>query len=232
MSEVDTSTQSTIEFLKNLEGWITVAYEECFTDETKKIRNLVLITGFVLILFVLGVLSVSGPFTIPLINLSVKINTGLRWVLIILCAFFLFLLCARSYIEWHLWRLKHQAPMFTLQQTNADIASALAEIRKGQNVLWEKSWDLYERIWKFPFESGEKSIENTRKRMKQEHQQVLRDFERELSRPEIRELRARQEVIDALVRPIGKSLKLRFWIEAFFPIAFGLTAILSGIFFP
>src|SRR4051794_3297715 len=104
MSERPIETLPGDEFLRNAERMLTPPLMECFSEETKKVRNIVLILGFVLILLALGVVSAeeSKPVELPLIKLTLTVKKGLSGVLITVCSYFLVLLAARSYIEWNL----------------------------------------------------------------------------------------------------------------------------------
>lgn len=108
--ELDPSQRALRDFLAEAERLITPSYTECFSDEA---RNLLLITSFVLILLVLGTISVgsNAKAQIPPLALSITVNTGVRWMLLSICAYFLFLHTARSYVEWKLSRLRQIAPM-------------------------------------------------------------------------------------------------------------------------
>lgn len=114
MNEPPTPTSSPADFFANAERLLTPVYAECFTDETRKVKNLLLVTSIVLILFVFGVVAVGKAVDVPLLALSITVRTGMRWILMALCAYFLLLLGARSYIEWKLWQLRNQAPMVAL----------------------------------------------------------------------------------------------------------------------
>lgn len=111
-------------FAADIERLAMPLFSECFTEETRTIRNLLLITGFALLLFALGVVQVEPKTKLPLLGVTITVTAGLRYVLIALSCYFFSSLLARSYIDWQLWRLKHQAPLL-----------ALAAIRNKMDVL-------------------------------------------------------------------------------------------------
>src|SRR5262249_14389622 len=102
MSENVQTDLSPAKFLERVENCLQGSFKDCFSDETKKIRNYLLITSFVLFLVVIGAISIGGaPVKLPspLSGLEVTVNAGLRWILIVLCAYFGILLASRAYAE-------------------------------------------------------------------------------------------------------------------------------------
>lgn len=230
MGDRSTLTSTRKEFLSRLEQVLASGYAECFTEETKKVRNLVLVTGFVLILSSLGVLSLQEA-EVPWLGMTVHVTKGVRGVLTALCFFFVLLLCARSYTEWHMWRLKHQAPTLELLEMNFDLASAYAEIAQQQNIVFERSMELVERIRQLPYEKGDAAIEDQLSKLKERHREVLKEYTTDLG-PRTEQLHARLRVVLDQVRFVSRTLAIRFWFEAIFPVAFGALAILSAVIAP
>src|SRR5262245_23398907 len=137
------------EFARQVERLLAPVFAECFTKETRKVRDLLLISSFVLILFVLGVaqLEPTGKaLKIPLIG-SVIITKGVRWVLAALSAYFLLSLIARSYIEWNLWRLKQQSSILKLSNLQlVQLTAPLAEYYSRINTSFLSSFKLSEEL--------------------------------------------------------------------------------------
>src|SRR5262245_48191048 len=126
MTEITKTSDSAQEFLSSIERLVAPVYTECFSDETRKTRNLLLIISFVLILSSLGLVAFGRePVKVPMLEISVTITSGIRWVLVTLCGYFLVLHSARSYTEWNLWRLRHQAPAMGISDLGALISSQL-----------------------------------------------------------------------------------------------------------
>jgi hypothetical protein len=110
------------EFAAQVERLVAPMFAECFTDETRRVRNLLLTSSFALLLLVLGIVQVDQNQQVPLLGIKITVTKGLRWVLAALSAYFLASLLARSYIEWKLWRLKHQSSLLELRNLGASLA--------------------------------------------------------------------------------------------------------------
>ena len=137
-------------FFSDVERLLAPLYVDCFSDETRKIRNSLLVISFVLILSALGLIAVAqGPMTVSgvWVSLSVKLTSGIRWVLIALCGYFLILHSARSYIEWNLWSLRHKAPFKELSDLENGISTQLTESHATILSADSLSIFLYQKLY-------------------------------------------------------------------------------------
>jgi hypothetical protein len=135
------------EFITQVERLVTPGYVECFTDETRKVRNLLLVTSFVLILALLGIISIGqDSVKPPPLPINITVLFGLRWILVALCAYFLVLLGARSYTEWEFWRLRQQASLMQILELNADLRSELVSSGERVDAAFEESVQLFDKL--------------------------------------------------------------------------------------
>ena len=148
MTETKYSSSSVQLFLSDVERLLAPVYVDCFSDETRKTRNSLLIISFVLILSSLGLLAISqAPVGVPGFGISVKLTSGIRWVLIALSSYFLILHSARSYSEWNLWRLRHQAPFMELSELKDGISTQLTKRHKTVLSANSLSILLYQKLY-------------------------------------------------------------------------------------
>jgi hypothetical protein len=141
------SPDSSREFLTNIELLLSPVYAECFSDETRKTKNLLLIVSSLLILSTLGLVAFKQELpALPVLQLPITITSGIRWVLVTLCGYLLVLHSTRAYPEWNLWRLRHQAPMMQLSELNAQISSLLTERYANIYNVWKSITELSERL--------------------------------------------------------------------------------------
>ena len=131
------------EFLGKVEQLLAPAYADCFSDETRKTRDLLLIVSALLMLSGLGLIAL-GPE--PLKDISVSVTGDLRWILLPLCAYLLVLHSARVYGEWKLWRLRHQAPMNELSDLVSLILAQSTERTKRMIADFALSTDVSNRL--------------------------------------------------------------------------------------
>ncbi len=217
MSEKSIATLPGHEFLREVERVLTPTLTEPFSEETKKLRNMVLLLGFVLTLLAMGVLSVAAkPVQLPL-GLTVTVTKGLTGVLIILSSFFTVVLAARSYSEWHLWRLKHQAPLLEVKGMSEQISSAQAEISRRRRSELQRLVGLLNSGARVTSSEAEAQF------------QVLADQEDQHG-PEWQQLMAMQDTLLEMLVPTRRSFYLRLWLEAVFPLGFAGIAILWALF--
>lgn len=208
------------DFMREVERVLTPPMTECFTEETKKVRNVVLLLGFVLILLALGIVSVeSKPVEIPVIKLTVTVTKGLKGVLITICSYFLVLYAVRAYNEWQLWRMKHQAPLLDLKRINEQLSSAELEIARRRLAPLERLGALAR--------SGTASTID-----KEEWNRLFAGMDPKRDAEEWNQLKAMQDTLLGFLVPAGRSLLWRFWLEAVFPIAFGIIAMTWAAFAP
>jgi len=144
MSEHPEYTPSANDFLADVERLVTPSYAECFTDETRKVGNLLLLISFVLILLDLGIVDVDRKIELPLplSSLSFEVTTGMGVLLLILCFYLLLLFALRSYAEWKLWRLRHQASIAGFLDLQDKVVGA-----------WQKEFDR----WRTELENAPRS---------------------------------------------------------------------------
>jgi hypothetical protein len=192
MNESSSSVSLPAVFLADVERLLTPAYAECFTDETRKVRNLLLVTSLVLILFVFGVVAVGNAVNLSLLPLSITVRTGMRWMLIALCAYFLLLLAARSYIEWKLWRLRQQAPIRGLRDLSTKATYYFVEVTNSANAMLASSLDAFrggtDRLKEMILEPlAVAPIQKRRDELRQQSQLLLAEMQRMLALPETRE---------------------------------------------
>ncbi|MDX2464117.1 MAG: hypothetical protein QNK31_06370 [Porticoccus sp.] len=213
MSEKPTGTLPALDFLREAERVLTPTMTECFSEETKNLRNVVLVIGFVLILLSLGVISAeSKPVVIPLIGLEVTVTKGLTWLLIIVCSYFLIICAARSYTEWQLWRMKHQAPLLELKGISEQISAAQIEITRRRLAPLERLGALAE--------SGTASSTG-----KEEWNRLFDGMDPHRDAEEWDQLKAMQDTLLEFLVHTKRSFLWRLWLEAVFPVAFGTVAI-------
>ncbi len=210
MSEKPTVTLPALDFLREAERVLTPAMTECFSEETKNLRNVVLVIGFVLILLSLGVISgESKPVAIPLIGLEVTVTKGLTWLLITVCSYFLILCTARSYTEWQLWRMKHQAPLLALKGISKQISAAQIEITRRRLAPLERLG----------------AIAGSGTTTSEEWNRLFEGMDPHRDAEEWDQLKAMQDTLLEYLVPAKRSFLWRFWLEAVFPVAFGIVAI-------
>jgi hypothetical protein len=135
------------EFAVRLERALEPAFSECFSPETRKTKNILLITSLLLILLILRVVQPTlEPIEIPIIKIGVTVNSGLRWVLVVLCGYFEVLLWTRSYVEWKWWRLRQQAPGQDIFSLNSAIAAASRNTLADLVAKNQRSLELIRQI--------------------------------------------------------------------------------------
>lgn len=213
MSEKPTGSLPALDFLRDTERVLAPSMTECFSEETKKLSGIVLVISFVLILLSLGVISVENkPFAVPLIGLEVTITKGLNWLLIVVCGYFLILFAARSYTEWQLWRMKNQAPLLELKRINEEIMAAQLEITRMRLAPLERLGTLAKS-------------EAASSKGKEEWNRLFEGMDPYRDAEEWEQLKAMQDTLHEFLVPAKRSLVWRFWLEAVFPIAFGMVAI-------
>ena len=237
MSESTSSAPSPIDFLAEVERILTPTYAECFTDETRKIRNLLLVTSLVLILFVFGVVAVGRDSTVPLLGVSISVTTGMRVILMILCIYFLVSFAMRSYTEWKLWRLRHQAPMIQFLGLLAKIESSWQAFTNESNRTLNSGIDALRRLTESNLELIGLEDHGRKSEIKAEREELLRRLTElenvhrsQTAAPEVKLLEAQLSYLGDALRPAGRILRIRSWWEMLFPIGFGVLAIISGVF--
>lgn len=293
MKESPSSISLPTGFLAESERLLTPFYAECFTDETRKVRNLLLVTSSVLILFALSVVAVDDAVKLSPLPLYITVRTGLRWILMALCGYFLPILAARSYIEWRLWRLRHAAAAAGIADSqtktltsyvelhnsaNAKLASSLrafrkenerlsttelvevAPLQKRRDGLWEQSeqlffemkrkraqaeatghWDEHrdlgnhwEELHEEINELDRRLHDDERKKQWMEEREALgrqldeanKEHHRQVTGHEVQVLEAELAYIGHNVCPLRPIINIRRGLEMFFPILFGLLALL------
>jgi hypothetical protein len=241
MSQLPGSALSPPDFLAEVGSLLTPMYAECFTDETRKVRDLLLVTSIVLILFDFRVIEINQEMTLPLLSLTIRVTTGTRAILILLCLYFIVSLIMRSYTEWKLWRLLHQAPMMKLLDLLAKVESSWQARTTEANTTLNSSIRVLKRLTKLNLElmqvedqgSKERSVrkpqlELERKELKRQITEMKNVHRNQIAEPEIKLLEAQIFYLCDAVRPAGRTLRNRFWWEMIFPIGFGVLALISG----
>ena len=222
---------SPAELLTHLGDLLNPIYAECLTDETKKVRNLVLVISLVLMLLALGVISIEqGSWKVPVLGFVVSVEFGLRWVLATLCVYFLVLLGFRTYVEWNLWRLQHQGPAYEMNTLALQIESAFAEKFQAMDTLRDGMQRSTRKVNELLAEGYDPSLETEIQKLKSEGDRYFADHQRALKDPELERLEERIQAIKVLMQPAARSVSYRLWIEALFPIAFGLCSVGLAIF--
>jgi hypothetical protein len=242
MSSLPNATPSPPGFAGQVERLLTPAYAECFTDETRKVGNLLLLTSFVLILLDVGIVKAESKIELPVFSFSFTVTTGMGVILMAFCFCLLLLFAMRSYTEWKLWRLRHQAPMIEFLDLLAKIASSWQALTNQANSTLNSRIEVLRRVTELDLEA----MQLERRRRTQEAARLeeiaaeRRELDRELtesegvdrsqtSAPEVKLLEAQLFYLHDALRPTGKILRIRFWWEMLFPAAFGALAIVLGI---
>jgi hypothetical protein len=125
--------RNTLQFLDTVEQLATPIYADCLSDATVKIRDSVFISGLVMITLGSGFLTNNG-LRFELLGFSLAASLSTKALLISVSAigvYFLVVFSTRSYADWMLWRLRHQAPIAKLLDLTVDI------YREGSNEAFE-----------------------------------------------------------------------------------------------
>ena len=130
--------------LIRIEKAVGPVYEECFSEQTVKARNQLLVTsvGLILILLDLGEAS-DAPETLRWLS---SLKTNASWAGALLCLYFEIVVGSRSYIDWVKWRLRHQAPAFDLLELRDQLLSAHSEVSKRINANIARSAKLVKQM--------------------------------------------------------------------------------------
>jgi hypothetical protein len=239
MSEGSRPIALPAEFLAEIERLLTPMYAECLTDETRKVRNLLLVTSFVLVLSTLGVVEVGREGQIPLFGVGILVTTGMRALLMFLCLYFLVSFSLRSYTEWKVWRLRQQAPMIQFLDLLARIESSWQALTNDSNRTLKANMDALKRLTELNLELMQLKDQGREKRVARNrefnelHQQLtqLESLLRsQAAAPEIKLLEAQLFSLHDALRPAGRTLRIRYWWEMLFPIGFAASAMVSGLF--
>lgn len=87
-----------------------------FSDETRKIKDFLLLASFVLAVTATGIVSVQSSGEAEVFGLKLQLNGALNVLLITLCMYFEIIFVGRSYIEWRFWNLNRWTPLFEIPQ--------------------------------------------------------------------------------------------------------------------
>lgn len=172
MSNALESDLSPAKFLLRVENSLRNSFTDCFSDETKKVRNLLLLISFILFLVVIGAISVGGaPIKVrQLGDLEVTVNAGLRWILIALCVYFGILLASRSYAEWQMWRFREQRPLAELRELASEIFIDHARAAKKIQGHFKRTEQLHDKLAELDKDSPE--IEKLRASLDDEYKKI------------------------------------------------------------
>lgn len=225
-------TSSYINFLEEVERLVTPNYLECFTDETRKVRNFLLAISFGLILLSLGIIKISPDATFPILGMQFAVSRGVGSLMLIVCAYFLTLYVIRSYSEWKLWRLRQQAPLSKFMELHKNLflswkalfdeanARAVKSFKdaKVQDQLSEQRLAKHEADWNAEFEEKQRR-----------YSELTDTYLREIEAPNIKLLEEQRRYLKDVIVRSKNILLVRFWWELIFPCVFGALAIVSGL---
>lgn len=200
------------DFLAEVERLLKPMYAECFTDETRKVRDLLLVISVFLILLAFGVIAVDrAPFQIPPLGLPITVTTGMRGLLIVLCLYFLVSFSTRAYAEWKWWRLRHQAPIDDFLDLETKIESSWQDLISEANKTLRSSWDVLKKqneLYQEPHAISQltEEFEDLSKKYKRLSSEIKekRDL---LEWSEIKKLHDHRDRIVESIRQVGDQLR-------------------------
>ncbi|MBK7462647.1 MAG: hypothetical protein IPJ50_07885 [Betaproteobacteria bacterium] len=206
------SMDQVAKFLDDLTYVLSPHLQECFSDETKKLRNAVLALALILILLAVGAVEIANDGAFAGIKFEPKAKYKLQIAGAVVEAFLLIILAIRCYVEWSAWRLKNLSPEWSLLALHRELSeSELIRINKEAKLRNE----LTELIMQ-----GQYGLKSN-----QLSQILLESSQGKLAE--------RQRAMSALVMDylpkVQFARQARFWLEVLFPVSFGLFAVVSAL---
>jgi cell division protein FtsB len=238
MSDVQPSS---VDFLAKVDQLISPSFSECFSHETRKVRDQLLMVSVIPITVALGIATLQDSKG----DLPVRFLHGSLLPFVLLCIYFLAEFAARSFPEWKLWRLHHQAPMLELVNLSNELGrestKRFDEISDQVNAARRRLEQLLvepENIadLRRQFKASEKTYQEYAERRDVWYRAT--DAERKALEREIRTLyddsylemvNARIEYLYGAIKPGPTVLRLRLWLDVLFPSVFGIMGISLGI---
>ena len=200
-----------------VESTFSLGLSECFSEETRKSRNLLLALSSVAALSATGIVrfgeEVKGP-----IGTTLKVGPELKYVIGILTVFFLVLFVSRSYSEWKLWRLKNAKPEKALADANNLVTTEVAQRTIAYEAAAQRRHHLRQTIPTLASKRQEHSIQESAAEAELDAARGAKDFAVTL-----------HDRIWTHFKPLRTTRRIRLWWEAAFPVAFALGCLAYAV---
>lgn len=213
-------------FIEELQRCLSPYLQECFSKETKKLRNALLALTLGLLLLSLGALKFTGQGDLAGLKFDIERGASIKTAVALVVAFFVVIYCVRCYVEWASWRLKNLSPEWRLLALNNQLAIAQIEQMKERNELTEQVIGLQTAALNNAYTSVKAS-----QAAHSEMTSKVAELERFTDSERQRKINGMSSLILKYVPKVGRARLFRFWLEAVFPALFGAYAVL-GTFVP
>jgi hypothetical protein len=196
----------------------SASMSECFSDETRKTRNILLTVCSIVAFQAFGYISYEGTTKTP-IGISIKFAGELKVIVLVISIFYLVLFATRSYSEWNLWRLKCDKP----ERELLEISERITQDVLDRTAEYYSAVKDHKKVRQMPVSltAGERELERI----------SLSISEDKLASADQSRIIAvkRSENLWRFFRPLRNTRILRFWWEAVFPIVFSISALSAAI---
>lgn len=196
-------------FLRQLAENLAPHLQECFSEETKSLRNVILGLGSVILLLSLGTISIGNDAEVWVLKVTINARDVLLKTGAFIEGFFLSVLLARCFVEWNAWKLKLLAPQWSLANLSHDLTV-----------------EAYARAAREAQLRNELLCGSVSPRRADEIEAELKTIASDpdaVAHAELSGLYAEKLTVAAAVR------RLRFGLEVFVPIAFGAFATVTSL---
>jgi hypothetical protein len=209
-------------FIDELTRVMSPSLQECFSKETKKLRLAVLAVAMLLFLLGVNAITFSGRGEFAGLAFDKIASSTLKGTAAIVESFFVLVLVARSYVEWAAWRLKSLNPEWGLLQLSKDLVD--------KTIAWSKDMELAQNELEA---LAARRVVGAGARQATIVLDQVKAIEARLARlaedPDAKKRLAMSELLHKYVLRASLARKIRLWLEAFFPVCFGIASILVVI---
>ena len=200
-------------FVTNLDQSLSPHLQECYSADTKALRNAVLAAGLVLILLAFGAIGLAtegGAFA------GIKFEPKQKYTLQVAGAivegFLVVVLAVRCYVEWSGWRLKNLSPEWALLLMHQELAEGILKRLDEEKELDRQRTELvFSRGYVVERAQLSQALDDSR--------------EGDLAKRQ----RAMLSLIDKYLPRVQFAKRARFWLEGLFPVAFGVFAVVVSV---
>ena len=200
-------------FLEKLDKCLSPHLQECFSEESKKLRNALLSVGLLLFLLAYGTVSFAGQGDFAGLKFEQGAKGALKAAAGAIELFFLVVYAVRCFVEWTAWKLKNLSPEWSLLALHEQLSSSeLRRIEEGQTIRAElTSLVMRGRYGRETNELSTKLAENSGGAVAERQ-------------------RAMSSLLTDYLPRVQIARRCRFWFEAVFPVVFGGLSVLSAFF--
>jgi hypothetical protein len=205
---IPTGPLSTPEFLTRLVEALRAEFDECFSPETKALRNALLSLGLGLLLLATGAIVFGTEASFAGIKFTPKASEVLLFTGLAVEVFFAVVYVARCRIEYAAWRVRELPKNWALYELHADL--------KSREEAWLMNMSQLRAKVEAMYSAGDRSAEVMR--LSEELKSLSRD-------PEAERYRELSELMTNAMKEASSARRSRLIIEAAFPAIFGAVAV-------